>query len=44
MLDENLAKSKAIEDARIEAAIQKAMERRSAEGGGDAPAEGGDAG
>jgi hypothetical protein len=43
MLDENLAKSKAIEDARIEAAIQKAMERRSAEGGA-APADDGDAG
>ena len=36
MLDENLAKSKAIEDARIEAAIKKAMEQRDQEGGGEA--------
>lgn len=36
MLDENLAKSKEIEEARIEAAIQKALKRREADGGATA--------
>ncbi len=39
VLDENLKKSKEIEDARIEAAIQKAMKRRDeGAGGAEAPA------
>jgi hypothetical protein len=38
LLDENLKKSKEIEEARIQAAIEKAMKQRAAEASGEAPA------
>ena len=39
LLDENLKKSKEIEEARIQSAIEKAMKHRDAQASGGAPAE-----